>query len=564
MKSVLRIASLCVTLLVAACTPGVLPEAQGPDGTVFHPMMVERLPALNAPRGGHHTLLLNDELTLIGGHTDGFKLLETAEYLKGGTWHEVPLHYPHDGGFAAPLPDGTVMAGGGSAEPFGVGQTLGVEIYDPATHSSNAIGILDRKRAYASALSLPDGGVVISGNWYAEDGISRYDSSGGFSCVREVSVGRQRPFILPAGPDEVIVFTGRGNYSTESLTGGLVDRLHGDSYCEPVLQEWIPNAGFLFSDTDGKIGEYTYLLAALRADGTPGVLKVSGGIFSVVELEKPFPGQGIDGGEIRWWSKLQADRSRRQAWLKGDCADGRIYFARIDYDATFEGGKASVTIFYAGHPDGRHFPIEEALLLPGGRLAMAGGKGLDPKYPGFPAEDNFATSREAFVFHSEPQPAGAVPWWAWMTGVLLLGGLTCAVILAARRRRAPEPVGKAGPAPGPNPSLAEQISLLIGEEELYKRKDLRIDDVASALATNRTYVSTILNNISGISFSDLVNGHRVRHAQTLIREHPEMLLADVADASGFSSITTFRRNFKAVTGMNPAEWKAKDSNTGKK
>ena len=45
MKSVLRIASLCVTLLVAACTPGALPEAQGPDGTVFHPMTVERLPA---------------------------------------------------------------------------------------------------------------------------------------------------------------------------------------------------------------------------------------------------------------------------------------------------------------------------------------------------------------------------------------------------------------------------------------------------------------------------------------------------------------------------------------
>lgn len=87
--------------------------------------------------------------------------------------------------------------------------------------------------------------------------------------------------------------------------------------------------------------------------------------------------------------------------------------------------------------------------------------------------------------------------------------------------------------------------------------------MASALATNKTYVSTIINNISGMGFSKLINGHRVRHAQAMMREHPEMPLADVADASGFSSMTTFRRNFKAVTGMNPAEWKAIDSDTGK-
>ena len=159
-------------LTLIACTPGPLPEVQGPDGAVFRRMTVERLPEMLTPRGGHRTLLLGEELTVIGGHTDGFKLIETAEYLRGGAWHEVPMYYPHDGGFIAPLPDGKVMVGGGSAEPFGIGQTFGVEIYDPATHSSYGTGILDRKRAYASALSLPDGRVIVSGNWYADDGIA--------------------------------------------------------------------------------------------------------------------------------------------------------------------------------------------------------------------------------------------------------------------------------------------------------------------------------------------------------------------------------------------------------
>lgn len=551
-----------LAIILTACTPGPRPgEAAGPDGTVFHRMGVERLPELNAPRGGHQTLLLGDELTVIGGHTDGFKLLETAEYLRGGAWHEVPMYYPHDGGFIAPLPDGKVMVGGGSAEPFGIGQTFGVEIYDPATHSSYGTGILDHKRAYASALSLPDGRVIVSGNWYADDGIACYDPEAGFSSVKAVSAGRQRPFILPVGPDEVIVFSDRSNYDAEPPTGNSVDRLYGDSYTEPLLEEWLPITDFLFSDTDGKIGEYTYLLAARREDdGTPGILKVSGGIFSVLELESPIPRQGIDGGDINWWSILQADRARRQAWLRGNSGDGRIYFARVDYDATFEGGKASVALFYAEHPDGGPFPIQGTLLLSGGRLAMAGGKALDPKYPGLPAEDNFNASREAFVLHSEPLPAKGLPWWAWLGGLALLGGLSAAGVVTLRRRRSAGAPDSPAPTGGSNPSLAEQISRLIEEEELYKRKDLRIDDVASALATNRTYVSTIINNISGVSFSDLINGHRVRHAQLLMREHPEIPLADVADESGFSSISTFRRNFKAVTGLNPAEWKARQEN----
>ena len=42
-----------------------------------------------------------------GGHTDGFKPMETLEYYRDGVWHEVPMHYSHDNGFALPLPEGS-------------------------------------------------------------------------------------------------------------------------------------------------------------------------------------------------------------------------------------------------------------------------------------------------------------------------------------------------------------------------------------------------------------------------------------------------------------------------
>lgn len=104
-------------------------------------MGVERLPDLNVPRGCHRTLVLNGEITLLGGNTTGFKPIVTAEYYADGAWHTVSMLYSHMNGFDASLPDGSVLLGGGSPEAFGVGQSWGTEIYDPATHSFSASGM---------------------------------------------------------------------------------------------------------------------------------------------------------------------------------------------------------------------------------------------------------------------------------------------------------------------------------------------------------------------------------------------------------------------------------------
>ena len=517
-------------------------------------MEVERLPELNAPRGGHRTLLLRGELTVVGGHTDAFKPVGTAEYLSGGAWHEVPMHYPHDGGFAAPLPDGTVMVGGGSAEPFGIGQTWGVEVYDPATHSSRLLGTMDRKRAYASALPLPDGRVVIAGNWYAEDAIEIWDPAKGSSFAKEVSVDRQLPLILPTGPDDAILFSAKDVYGNPA--GALVDRLSGEAYEDPVLAQWDFIEKSWYADVDGKIGEYTYLLSAFRkSDGEPGVLKVSGGVISPLELENPIPRLGLDGRAITWSGKLQADRARRQAWIRGDVA-GRIYFACIGYDPAFEGDPAGVTLYYAEHPDGCQFPLEETLVLSGGRLALAGGLQPDPPDGDRIQAYNYVTSREAFVFHSEPMPRAGVPWWALAGGVLILGTAVILPLLLRRRRR-PREEDTSDEGNPLSRNLIEQITALIQEQELFRRKNLRITDLAAELATNKTYVSALLNNLSGETFTSLITRLRVEYAQRLMREHPDMHLDDIAEESGFSSRTTFFRSFKALTGMTPQEWKNK-------
>ena len=78
---------------------------------------VEQLPDLNIPRAGHEVFCVNGELTVAGGHTDGFVPTPTAEYLKDDQWHTIPMTYTHDNAFSVVLSSGKVMLGGVANNP---------------------------------------------------------------------------------------------------------------------------------------------------------------------------------------------------------------------------------------------------------------------------------------------------------------------------------------------------------------------------------------------------------------------------------------------------------------
>lgn len=528
----------------------------GQDSTQWTPLQVERLASLNAPRGQHRTLMMGGELTVIGGHTDGFRPLETLEYFAGGAWHEVPMNYSHDNGFAIPLADETVLIGGGSAEAFGIGQSWGAEIYDPSSHSARAVGILDRKRTLSSAHPMPDGRVLVAGNWYAEDALAIFDPVTGFSTVKELSSGWERPYILPSLEGDYLVFGPESNSGVPA--SALVERLLGDAYVQPLLEKWELAYNLGAGSHSNCIGGNTYLLTAKRRDdGEMGLLKVSDGIFSEVALDAPIPLVGSDGQALDWMTPVQVDPPRRQAWMQAIDREGQYHFARIDYDAVLDGGRASVNLFRAECPEGRFF-LGLALLAPDGHLVLAGGVAQDERKTEI-EDDNFVTTADVWAFRPEPLEEAGFPWGWVMGGILLLGAGSILIYRYLHKRHldtedTPDAVEADTKL---RTDLMTQMSSLIEEQELFRRKNLHITDVATELATNKTYVSALLNNLSGEKFTSLITRYRVEYAQRLMRERPDMLMDDVADESGFSSRTTFFRSFKALTGMTPQEWKNK-------
>ena len=99
------------------------------------------------------------------------------------------------------------------------------------------------------------------------------------------------------------------------------------------------------------------------------------------------------------------------------------------------------------------------------------------------------------------------------------------------------------------------LEQLVEEQKMYLKKDLVLADLASAMGTNRTYVSNYLSQVRGQTFYDYINQMRIEKvSMPLLREHPEYTLEYIASESGFASISTFRRVFLKLMGQTPRQF----------
>jgi len=106
--------------------------------------------------------------------------------------------------------------------------------------------------------------------------------------------------------------------------------------------------------------------------------------------------------------------------------------------------------------------------------------------------------------------------------------------------------------------LLVKIRKLMEEEHIYRNRGLKISDIASAVGSNRTYVSNCINRKLGMTFSDFVASYRVKDAIARMESAGEgENLENIGWESGFSGRSQFYRSFKKETGMSPSQWKAK-------
>ena len=351
----------------------------------------ERLPDLNIPRAGHQVFYANGELTVAGGHTNGFVPTPTAEYYHDGEWHTVPMTYNHDFGIAVMLKSGKVLLTGGCEQPTGIGQTYTAELYDPQTHTFRGFGNMSMKRVLASAIELDSGQVVIAGNWYEKDGIELfqekqshhgdYYGKSSFTYIKNVAMERATPYILRTADQDALII---GSVSTkgDTLRCTFADRLKGDTLYVPLFENWQPIVTTTHHDETGFIGDeakgdFTYLLPVCDSTGQVAIAKVENGDFSLLPTICTIPMQ-CQGERIEYMSNIIVDRQAGHAYLVGisnsyhDTSEkAHLYVLSIDYAKASEVGGAPMTLY---HTDPLNItPDNVPLLTPEGNLLIAGG-----------------------------------------------------------------------------------------------------------------------------------------------------------------------------------------------
>lgn len=141
----------------------------------------------------------------------------------------------------------------------------------------------------------------------------------------------------------------------------------------------------------------------------------------------------------------------------------------------------------------------------------------------------------------------AVMELGWSTGIFFIGYLMYSKLVSKRKG-----VKLQGPFNPVNVSLLVRLTRYFNESKPWLTPDLKLNQVASALGTNRTYLSAILKAELQTNFNSFVNSYRIAEAKRLLDQEGNCAkLQEIAIESGFNCYTTFFNAFCKETGMPP-------------
>lgn len=105
--------------------------------------------------------------------------------------------------------------------------------------------------------------------------------------------------------------------------------------------------------------------------------------------------------------------------------------------------------------------------------------------------------------------------------------------------------------------LFQALEKLMSEQKVYMDNLLTKDKVAELLGSNRTYLSQIINEQTGKTFTQYINDYRIQDAiRRLSDPENQIPLKALSVELGFNSSTTFYKQFQTATGMTPAQYRS--------
>ncbi len=103
--------------------------------------------------------------------------------------------------------------------------------------------------------------------------------------------------------------------------------------------------------------------------------------------------------------------------------------------------------------------------------------------------------------------------------------------------------------------LGVRLQQLFLTEQLYKRPDLKLADVADQLGIPAHLLSQYLNDNLGKRFTHFVNEYRIEAVECMLKDHDHLTLEAIGAECGFRSNSSFYTAFKSFKGVTPAKYR---------
>lgn len=105
--------------------------------------------------------------------------------------------------------------------------------------------------------------------------------------------------------------------------------------------------------------------------------------------------------------------------------------------------------------------------------------------------------------------------------------------------------------------LSEKITNLMECEQLYRTRNLTTTVVAQRLGISRKKLYLFIREHYHSTFSDYINGYRIQHAEKLMsdKENIDLSIPQILEMSGFNSVKTFNKFFKAKHSVTPMKYR---------
>ena len=112
------------------------------------------------------------------------------------------------------------------------------------------------------------------------------------------------------------------------------------------------------------------------------------------------------------------------------------------------------------------------------------------------------------------------------------------------------------PVKGRQDTILMKVLTLFENDKIYLRSCITIQDVANIIGTNRTYISSAINEYSHQNFCSFVNQFRLNELEKILAANKDIPFYQLAEQTGFGSVDSMKRAIRIKHNLSLAEWKA--------